>query len=335
MTDAFTLHTCEEMMEMPNADWLVEGYLSRGVLAEIFGPAKGYKSFIALDWAMSIANGVPWLGHETTKGDVIYIYGEGSRGAQGKRIKAWFQSHPLKGQPKGRMYTLARSIGMSLDAVREQLIETIAKYGLKPSAIIVDTVTRNFGPGDMDKTSDMSRFVSSCDKLRQQFPDMTILLVHHTGHGDKGRARNSPALDGALDTQFYIDGLDKKARRLKLKIKYQKDGDEDLDGLELQLEKVDVGGGESSLVVREVVGLATAALSVSNAELVARAVQQGYGDAGATKDEAIEASVSGKGGQPIERQAAVNVFKNGTLAKLHGVTQRDGRWFFTPVAKVA
>jgi hypothetical protein len=76
----------------------------------------------------------------------------------------------------------------------------IEKYGA-PALIVIDTVARNFGPGDENSTKDMTAFVAACDRLREQ-TGACILLVHHSGHGDKTRARGSIALKGALDWEY-------------------------------------------------------------------------------------------------------------------------------------
>ena len=68
--------------------------------------------------------------------------------------------------------------------------------------IVVDTVARTMD-GDENSTKDMNVFVQQLDQLKAKH-NCAILLVHHTGHAEKGRARGSMALKGALDAEFRV-----------------------------------------------------------------------------------------------------------------------------------
>lgn len=84
------------------------------------------------------------------------------------------------------------------------VIDLIAEKHGAPVLIVVDTLARNFGPGDENSTKDMNLFVSSCDAIRSRYR-ATTLIVHHTGHADKTRGRGSMALKGALDAEYRMD----------------------------------------------------------------------------------------------------------------------------------
>ncbi len=50
----------------------------------------------------------------------------------------------------------------------------------------------------------MTKFVAALDAFRERY-GCTILLVHHTGHSDKNRARGNMALKGALDAEYRVE----------------------------------------------------------------------------------------------------------------------------------
>jgi hypothetical protein len=81
--------------------------------------------------------------------------------------------------------------------------EIAANHG-KPALIIIDTLNRNFGPGDENSTSDMTLFVQAIDRLRHRL-QCAVMIVHHTGLGDSGRGRGSSALRGALDFEYLCE----------------------------------------------------------------------------------------------------------------------------------
>ena len=53
----------------------------------------------------------------------------------------------------------------------------------------------------------MSQFISACDAIRRKYGS-TILVVHHTGHSDKSRARGAIALKAALDAEYRLEKAD-------------------------------------------------------------------------------------------------------------------------------
>ena len=69
---------------------------------------------------------------------------------------------------------------------------------------MIDTLARNFGPGDESSTMDMGVFITAADSIRARY-GCAVFLVHHTGHADKSRARGSIALKGALDVEYRMD----------------------------------------------------------------------------------------------------------------------------------
>src|ERR687883_1735228 len=57
-------------------------------LALLAGPEGTFKSFVALDLALSVAGGRPWQEHPVHQGPVVYISAEGSAGLR-NRLEAW------------------------------------------------------------------------------------------------------------------------------------------------------------------------------------------------------------------------------------------------------
>jgi len=92
--------------------------------------------------------------------------------------------------------------GNNLAELKAELHNIATEFG-SPAVIILDTLARNFGDGDENDTRDMTSFISEVDRLNDEF-DCASLIVHHAGHGEKGRARGSSALKGALDAEYKI-----------------------------------------------------------------------------------------------------------------------------------
>jgi len=203
----FRLTPVSELLKKPEPlRWLIKGYLLPGSLCLLFGEPAAGKSLIAMDWAACIATGREWYDHSVTQGPVVYIAGEGHFGIS-RRFKAWaihqnFETQlsgaPLFVSDTGASFTAKESLNEVIDAV-----DSISTQHGHPVLIVIDTLHRNFGPGDENSSKDIAAFIEAADTLRTRY-GATVLVVHHTGHGDKGRARGSSAIRAALDSEFSL-----------------------------------------------------------------------------------------------------------------------------------
>jgi len=195
----------ELCLERKKADWLVKPYLDRDTLGTIFGDAGSGKSFLATDLGLCVASNHQWHGFQINQpGTVFYIAGEGFGGLN-RRIKAWADKHECE-LAKIPFYVSDRPARIldpaSVQEVQQAIDELSEKHG-NPVLIIVDTLNRNFGPGDENSTGDMTRFISGLDEIRVRYK-CTILIVHHSGLTATDRARGASALRAALDWEYRL-----------------------------------------------------------------------------------------------------------------------------------
>lgn len=193
-------------LECKAPSFLVDGLIETDTLGMVFGDPGCGKSFLAVDLALSVATGTPFHGWGVKKGSVFFIAGEGHNGLA-RRFQAWSTERgvSLKGVPLFKSERAAQFLDGASAAAVAQAVDQMADQFRHPSLIIVDTVARNFGPGDENSTSDMGAFIAAIDDLRARYPGCAVLLVHHSGHADKQRARGAMALKGALDCEFRIE----------------------------------------------------------------------------------------------------------------------------------
>ena len=193
--------------ELNPPEWLVDELIEKNTLVSLFGPSNSGKSFYALGLAFSVATGVPFFGREVERGPVAYILGEGYGGITRRRVawETYYQTRPLDvyGSEMAASFLDPESVQEVSDAAKE-----IAEEKGPLKLIVVDTLARNFGAGDENSNADMSIFITALDRLRLEHPGATILVVHHSGLGDKSRGRGASALRGALDTELRVEGSD-------------------------------------------------------------------------------------------------------------------------------
>lgn len=203
--------------------WIVKNYLDRGSLAMVFGKSGTYKSFAVIDMGLSVATNTPWHGNPVRRGAVFYICGEGKKGIA-RRLRAWELHHGLSldnapffvsSQPAQFLdEKSAKDVVTAVDALSDQ-------HGT-PALIIIDTLNRNFGPGDESSTADMTAFVHVIDTFLRRSFDCTVLTVHHTGLLNQDRARGAYAFHAALD---WIYKAETSGKRLRIKNVKAKDFD--------------------------------------------------------------------------------------------------------------
>jgi len=192
--------------DIPANSWLIRNYFEKDTVSLIYGKPGCGKSFLAIDIACCVATGTEYHGNKTEQGAVFYIAGEGYNGLR-KRFRAW-QDHYNTSIENAPLYVSERATEIydkdHVVVLKKAITEREQECGQKPTLIIIDTLARNFGPGDENSTGDMSTFIKNVDTIRKQWC-ASIMIVHHVGHGDDKRARGSSALKGALDHEYSIE----------------------------------------------------------------------------------------------------------------------------------
>jgi hypothetical protein len=195
------IYSMTELLKLPPPEWLVENVLPAGGLIGLYGEPGSFKSFIAIDIAMSIATGLSWHGAEVRKGHVIYVAAEGGTGIS-KRAAAWLQHRRIRPENANISWVI-ESMAVNPDSEQmETLLTRVSdEMDVAPELIIVDTLARCFD-GDENTQEDMGRFVAGVDRMRREF-DSTVMVVHHTRLGGD-RERGNTAFRGAADTMIVI-----------------------------------------------------------------------------------------------------------------------------------
>lgn len=199
-----------ELLSLPDPLPLIEGHIAQGEVGCLYGQPNKGKTFLALDWALCIATGTPWLGKYATKqGPVLFLAGEGAPGLK-KRVEGWMAFHGFKADDVP-VYFICRAFDLkdsdNVEDVRAMLEhyhdEATSEMGLAPILVVVDTLSQYFGGGE-ENGPDMATFVQSCRYLSQE-EDCSVLIVHHTNKGGISE-RGHTALRGNTDVMFSCEG---------------------------------------------------------------------------------------------------------------------------------
>lgn len=243
--DEFPFIAVEDLEYQP-PEYLVDGLIETDSVGMIFGESTHGKSFLAIDLALCVATGSEFHGRKVKPGKVFFLAGEGHNGL-GRRICAW-EKH--RGIARSGMF-ISKKPAQLLDALNAELVgdvmtEIAAERG-QPALIIIDTLDKNFGPGDENSTSDMKDFMARVNELRSQFPGCTTLTIHHPGHGDKTRGRGASNLPAGLDLNSRVE---RHGDEITWTINKMKDG-EIPDPISFEMVRVELDHGVTSIVLRE------------------------------------------------------------------------------------
>ena len=200
-----------ERFEARPVNWAIKGWMERNSVGILWGEPGTYKSFVAIDWALSLVYRLPWLGQFEIVGPggpAVFIVGEGRAGIE-RRISAWQLEH---GVPVGE--NPGQSIGISRGAIMlnapaadrrrtvDTLIEQVREMSRCPAIVVVDTLARN-SIGDENAQQDMNALMAAADQIREAFPGSILLFVHHANK--QGGIRGSVVIPGAVDFNYRLE----------------------------------------------------------------------------------------------------------------------------------
>ena len=209
-------------VEIYNPKYLIDGIIEESSLVGLIGPSGAGKTFVALDMALSMATGKDYHGLFVKKGLAILSAGEGHLGIP-RRVEAWCEYYE-KSLKDANFAITSHAIELFNKESFDSFCMSIDALSIEkgnPVIIVIDTVARHMGGKDENSAKDMGELVRIADELKSKY-QCSIVLVHHTGHAQKNRARGSTAYRGALDTEILIkaNGTD----NIYMTCEKQKDG---------------------------------------------------------------------------------------------------------------
>jgi len=199
--------------------WLVEGILPAQSLICFYGQRGHGKTFLALDWACSIATGREWSGKKVTPGTVAYVLAERPDGLK-RRILGWFKHRGIDKAEglllldppdnESRFYAGQKRFALDIGRECDELIERLEQIP-NLTLLVLDPLVF-FMSGPENETRAMQLFVEGCRRISEA-RNCSALVIHHEGKGggqSRGvfnpylGARGSSALEAGMDTVIHI-----------------------------------------------------------------------------------------------------------------------------------
>lgn len=195
---------------------LIEGYLPKSGIGQIYGKPYSGKTYVTLDLALSVCAGLDhWMGlplNVSGPQHVCYVAAEGS-GPFRDALVAWKAAHPTA-DLSGLVVLDAGSGGQVVFRTKDaeadpntnfmRLVREFVALGSEPALIVMDPQQYVI---DADENS--NREMSYIFKEIKQLADTTgslLLMVHHTGKDETRGARGASAQLGTMDVVVSLVG---------------------------------------------------------------------------------------------------------------------------------
>lgn len=251
------IYSVSELLTMAPPLWLIDQLITEGAMVGLYGPPGEGKSFLALDWALSVAHGERWLDIPVAQGTILYVAAEGGRGL-GRRIQAWMHAHDVASSASALFLLEGVQLRDPVDVLR--LTRGLEERGLSPLLIVFDTFARCFVGGEENSAKDMGEFIEGVETIRRT-TGAAVVVVHHTAKQRKRGSyleRGSSALRAAADVMIEVSKDD--GGTISVTNTKQKDAEE-FATIKLRLKQVPVsdphGNTTTSCVLAAAANLAT------------------------------------------------------------------------------
>lgn len=203
-------------MEEPIApiEWEVEGWITRGDRALLYGEFGAGKSYLAHAMALNLASGTKWLGrYPCPKRRVLFLDEEMSEQETRRRIKRLGLGIPLLPGVPYELVIASHSLdGAGLDQGRLMTLRQHVKE-FDPEVILIDSLRRVM-LGDENKAQDVSAFWRTLEPIWDR-GRRTIVVLHHMNkppaenvREERHRASGSTDILAGVDSAIAVGKIE-------------------------------------------------------------------------------------------------------------------------------
>jgi len=227
---SFVIESLHDVMSKGNTypGWLIEGFWTRRSHGIVAGEPKSFKSTVAVDFAMSVASGEPFLGKFPVlePGPVIYVQNENADWIMKDKMAKVIANRGLGGEfkvlgenrlkvvwPRDIPIYFINQQGFLLDDPMHQAImeKVIQKY--KPVLVVFDPLYLMFG-GDINSAKELNPVLSWLLKIKNEYKT-GVMLIHHYNKGGQNprggqRMLGSVVLHGWIESAWYVKRIEEE-----------------------------------------------------------------------------------------------------------------------------
>lgn len=194
------IHSAAEALAPPPVlDWCVEGLFTRPSLNILVGDAGSKKTYLALDLAVCVALGKPWLGRPVKPTPALFIDEEAGLSRIWARLHSVLHSH--KAGPQTPLHYSSLS-GFDLRSWDDCLTIIQEAQTLGVGFIVIDALANVMHGGDENAVPSVQPVLLNLRRLSES-TQAAVLVLHH--NNKNGIFRGSSSISAAVDLMLAVE----------------------------------------------------------------------------------------------------------------------------------
>ncbi len=215
-----------------DTNFLIDKVIYPKTITMLYSPPGQFKSFVAVNMALSIASGHDWLNYETKQNAVLYCDKENNDNIVKQRLMAMHKGLKIKDKDIP-LYFLRREGDLIVnkranDKFLQKLFKTIEYYNIK--VVFFDTMHR-FGDYEENSSDDVNLLYNHVFQRLLEEYGCSIIFLHHTNKD--GNFRGSGDFLGMVDTAYKVK---RKPKSDSFSIVNEKNRSGEIEQLNLDIE---------------------------------------------------------------------------------------------------
>ena len=197
---SYQIYSRDELSRLPKQQWLIHGVLPLQGTAAIFGAPGTGKSFLALDLAARISEGIDsWFDIGTKQRDVVYMALEGGGGIR-KRIDAWEIENNRVAK---NLQIVIGEFNLRHPEHVSGLLEDINAKLDKGWVTFIDTLNQASPGSDENSSVDMGLLLAAAKRIAMESEGI-VVLIHHSGKDGSKGLRGHSSMNAAMDLTIEV-----------------------------------------------------------------------------------------------------------------------------------
>jgi hypothetical protein len=188
---------------------IIKKILPRDGFVIIGGQSRAGKTYMAINLAICLATGLPFLGHHPKhKSAIVYAAAEGAGTIQ-PRINA-AKKHlnidkrlPIRVLRRLNFPTDEKQFNHYVHELGREIDQHRQKTGMQHATLFIDTAAAAFPMSDENSAAEISRLCTACRNIADYF-GVLVILVHHYGKDQTRGLRGSSAWTANADHVFGV-----------------------------------------------------------------------------------------------------------------------------------
>lgn len=199
--------------DMPElADEQIQGILRKGHKMLIAGPSKAGKTFLEIELAIAVAEGLEWCGRKCQQGKVFFVNLEVDQASFLHRLREVYEAMGLEPANIKNIEILnLRGHSKPLDKLVPILVRRVKKSAC--DMVIIDPIYKVI-TGDENSAEQMAKFCNQFDRICNETGASIVYCHHHS----KGNQSNKKAMDRASGSGVFARDPDAVVDLIDVKV---------------------------------------------------------------------------------------------------------------------